>query len=132
MGALIHWGYFIFFLREQPMFWPLNISVVFRRLVRLGSFPACWRQVNVTIIPKSQPSFSVVNYLPISIASVFKGVQYSKVCLSSWCRFASDDLWNAVVCFQPPSLLIGKVLVPVMHFVCVAYTAKCIGEWAGG
>ena len=29
-----------------------------------------------------------------------------------WCRFVSDDLWNAVVCFKPPSLLIGKVWVP--------------------
>ena len=27
-----------------------------------------------------------------------------------------DDLWNAVVCFQPHSLLIGNVWVPVMHF----------------
>ena len=36
--------------------------------------------------------------------------------MSAWCRFASDDLWNAVVRFQPPSLLIGKVWVPVMHF----------------
>ena len=30
--------------------------------------------------------------------------------------FASDDLWKAVVFSQPPSLLIGKVLAPVMHF----------------
>ena len=28
----------------------------------------------------------------------------------------ADDLWNAVVCFQPPSLLIGKVWVIVVHF----------------
>ena len=28
----------------------------------------------------------------------------SKVFIA-WCRFASDDLWNTVVCFQPPSLL---------------------------
>ena len=27
-----------------------------------------------------------------------------------------DDLWNGVVCLQPPSLFIGKVWVPVMHF----------------
>ena len=33
-----------------------------------------------------------------------------------------------MVCFQPPSLLIGKVCVPVMRFcVCVTYTAECIG-----
>ena len=36
-----------------------RLSVVFRRLVRLGSFPACWRQANVTPIPKRPPSSSV-------------------------------------------------------------------------
>ena len=35
------------------------LSVVFWRLVRLGSFPACWRQANVTPIPKGAPSSSV-------------------------------------------------------------------------
>ena len=41
-----------------------------RRLVRLGSFPACWRLANVTTIPKRPPSSSVENYLTISITSV--------------------------------------------------------------
>ena len=36
-----------------------RIGVVFWQLVRLGSFPACWRQANVTSIPKGLPSFSV-------------------------------------------------------------------------
>ena len=49
-------------------------SVVFRRLVRLGNFPACWRQANVPIIPKGPPSSSVTNYLPISITSVLSKV----------------------------------------------------------
>ena len=39
-------------------------------LVRLGSFPACWRQANVTPIPKGPTSSSVANYSPISITSV--------------------------------------------------------------
>ena len=39
-----------------------RLRVVFRRIVRLGSFPACWRQVNVTPIPKGPPSSSVANY----------------------------------------------------------------------
>ena len=42
---------------------------MFRRLVRLGSFPACWRQANVTPIPMGPPSSSVANYRPISITS---------------------------------------------------------------
>ena len=39
-----------------------HLSVVFLRLVRLGSFPACWRQANVTPIPKGPPSSSDANY----------------------------------------------------------------------
>ena len=38
-------------------------------LVRLGSFPDCWRQANATPIQKGPPSSSVGNYGPISIAS---------------------------------------------------------------
>ena len=46
---------------------------MFRRLVRNGSFPACWRQVNATSIPKGPPS-SVANYLQIFITSVLSKV----------------------------------------------------------
>ena len=68
---------------------------MFRRLVRLGSFSAFWRKANDTLISEGPPSSDVANYWPISIRSVL-----SKV-LSIWCRFVSDDLWKAVVCFQP-------------------------------
>ena len=47
---------------------------MFRRLVRLGSFPACWRQANVTPILKGPPYSSVANYRPISITSVLSKV----------------------------------------------------------
>ena len=47
---------------------------MFRRLVRLGSFPACWRQANVTPVPKVPPSSSVANYSPISTTSVLSKV----------------------------------------------------------
>ena len=47
-----------------------RLSVVFRRLVRRGSFPSCWRLANVTPIPKGPPSSSVANYRSISITSV--------------------------------------------------------------
>ena len=36
-----------------------RLSVVFRWLVRLSSFSACWRQANVTPIPKGPLSSSV-------------------------------------------------------------------------
>ena len=47
---------------------------MFRRLVRLGNFPDCWRQANVTPIPKGPPTSSVANYRPISITSVLSKV----------------------------------------------------------
>ena len=92
-----------------------------RRLVRLGSFPACWRQANVTPIPKGPPSSSVANYRAIFIISVLYKV------LSVSCLFVVDNLWNAVVCFQPPSKLIRKVWVPVMHFC--ACPIHCKVHW---
>ena len=44
-----------------------RLSVVFRRLLRLTSFPTCWRQANVTPITKGPPFSSVANYRPISL-----------------------------------------------------------------
>ena len=61
---------FPLFLKRTADVMALRLSIVFRRLVRLGSFPACWRQANVTPIPKGSPSSSVANYRPISITSV--------------------------------------------------------------
>ena len=73
-------GIFLFFLRDtlrkkrHADVMVHRLSVVFRRLVRLGNFPACWRQANVTPIPKGSPSCSVANYRPISITSVLSKV----------------------------------------------------------
>ena len=66
-------GMFPLFKRTAVM--APSLSVVFRRLVRLGSFLACWIQANVTPIPKGPPASSAANYRPISITSVL-----SKVC----------------------------------------------------
>ena len=56
------------------MLWPPFLSGVFRWLVRLGSFPACWRQAIVTPIQKGPPSSSVAGYRQISITSVLSTV----------------------------------------------------------
>ena len=55
-------GMFALFLKRTADVLAPSLSVVFRRLVRLGSFPACWRQANGTQIPKCPPSSSVANY----------------------------------------------------------------------
>ena len=67
-------GMFPLFLKKTTDVMAPSLSVVFRRLVRLGSFPACWRQANVTPNPKGSPSSSVANYRRISITSVLSKV----------------------------------------------------------
>ena len=63
-------GMFPLLLKRTADVMAPRLSVVFWRLVRLGSFLVCWRQANVTPIPKGPPSSSVANYRPISITSV--------------------------------------------------------------
>ena len=65
---------FPLFLKRTADVLAPRLSVVFWRLVRLGSFPASWRQANITPIPKGPPSSSVANYRPISITSVLSKV----------------------------------------------------------
>ena len=67
-------GMFPLFLKRMADVLVPRLSVVFRRLLRLGSFPACWRQANVTPILKGPSSSSVANYRPISITPVLSKV----------------------------------------------------------
>ena len=73
-GGTDLFGMFSLFLKRTADVMAPRLSVVFRRLVRLDSFPACWRQANVTPISKGPPSSSVANYRPISITSVLSKV----------------------------------------------------------
>ena len=47
-------------------------------------------------------------------------------CLSAWCRFASDDLWNAVVCFLIPTTQFAywKGLGSCDALLCVSHTLQ--------
>ena len=73
-GGTGPFGMFPLFLKRTADVMAPSLSVVFRRHVRLGSFPACRRQANVTQIPKGPPSSSVANYRPISIIPVLSKV----------------------------------------------------------
>ena len=65
------------------------------------------------------------------IVDLWKERCWSKFCYPSvCCRFVSDDLWNAVVWFQPPSLLIVKVWVPAIYF-CVS-PIHCLNAMVSG
>ena len=96
----------------------LCLSVVFRRLVHLGSFPSCWRQANVTPIPKGPLSSSVANYQPISITSVLSKVfeRLVSVCLG-WFMERSGVLKTTQFAYQ-------KGLGPCDALLCMSNTLQ--------
>ena len=65
---------FPLFLKRTADVTAPRLSVVFRRLVRLGSFPAYWRHTNVSPVLKDPPSSSAANYRPTSRTSVLSKV----------------------------------------------------------
>ena len=98
-------GMFPLFLKRTDVMAPC-LSVVFRRLVHLGSFSACWRQTNVTPIPRGPPSSSVpkTNYRPISTTSVLSKVFERHGVGSSWTIYGTQ--WcpsNHIVCLSERS-----------------------------
>ena len=67
-------GMFPLFLKKTAVVLAPHLGVVFRRLLRSGSFPVCWRVANVTPIPKGPPFSSASNYRPISLTPILSKV----------------------------------------------------------
>ena len=55
-GGVDPLGVFLPFLKKGADIIASKRSIVFRMLIRLGSFPECWRSANVTAILKGAPS----------------------------------------------------------------------------
>ena len=110
MVALTHLGTFRLFLKRTADVMAPHLSVMLLRLVRLGNFPPCWRQANVTPIPKGPPSSSVANYRQISITSVLSKVFERLVSV----RLGPFMECNGVL--PTTQFAYRKDWVPVMHF----------------
>lgn len=65
---------FPLFFKETSAVIAKKLSAVFRRLMRSGSFPTCWRVAHITPIPKGTPSPDPSNYRPISITPILSKV----------------------------------------------------------
>ena len=117
---------FPLFLKKTADVLAPHHSVVFRRLVCMGSFPACWSQANVTPIPKSPPSSSVANSRPISITSVLSKV-FQLLVLVRLGRFVerSGVLPTTQFAYR-------KGLGTCDALLCVSHTLQSALERAGG
>ena len=71
-GGVDPLGVFPLFLKKEGLF--LKLSIIFRKLISLGSFRECWWSANVTVIPKGAPSPDRENYRPISITPILSKV----------------------------------------------------------
>ena len=114
----------LFFLRELLMLWSPALVWCFGGLF-------VWVVSRLAGDRSISPQFRKVHRpLLLPITDKFPKPQYCLRCLSAWCLFVLDDLWNAFVCFEPPSLLIGKVWVPVINiFPCPIH---CRVHWIVG
>ena len=124
-GVIDPLGMFPLFLKRTADVMAPCLSVVFRRLVRLGSFKARWRQANVTPIPKDPPSPSVANYRPISITSVLSKAFERLVSV----RLGKFMERSSVLPTTKFAYRKGLGTCDAL-FLRVPYTAESIGEWA--
>ena len=76
-----------------------RLSVVFRQLVR--QFPGFLETGQCHANSERSTVHLCANYRPLSITSVLSKVLNDTL-------FVLDDLWDAVMCFQQPGLLIGR------------------------
>ena len=89
-------------------------SIIYCRLIRLGSFPECWRSPNVTAIPKGV-SPDRENYGPISITPILSK-EYEKLVshkLSSFCE--KYCLLPALQIAHMKSLGLSDALLTISH-----------------
>ena len=112
-GGVDSLSMFPLFLKKVADIIALKLSIIFRRLIRLGTFPECWRSANATAIPKSAPSPDRVNYRPISITP------FCLRCMTNFFLASSPTFVRNVVYCLLLSLLIGKVWAARMH--CLPY-----------
>ena len=64
----------LFFKKISDLIAP-KLAVVFRILIKSGTFPLCWRSANVTPLPKGSPNSTLPSeYRPISITPILSKV----------------------------------------------------------
>ena len=106
-------GMFPLFIKRTADVMAPRLSVVFPRLVRLGSFPAYWRQANVVPIPKAPPSSSLANYRASFITSVLSKVFECLVSIRLGRFIECSGVSNHPVCLSERSGTCDAFVCPI-------------------
>ena len=116
-GCTDPFGMFPLFLKKTAEILAPLLAVVFRRLLRLGNFPVCWRVANVIPIPKAPPSSSAFNFRPISLTPIL-----SKV-------------FERLVSVRLGRFMEGRGVLPTTQFayrkdlgICDAHSVRCVAH----
>ena len=72
-GGVDPLGVFPLFLKVADII-ARKLSIIFRKLIRLGLFLESWRSANVTAISNAAPSPDRENYRPVSITTILSKV----------------------------------------------------------
>ena len=84
-------GFFPLFFKKTSEFLSPKISVVFRKLIKLGIFSYCWRTGNVTPLSKGiTPSSSPSEYRPITITPILSKI-FERLLAKHLCKLAEDS-----------------------------------------
>ena len=68
-------GFFPLFFKKIATILAPKLAVVFRLLLKSGSFPSCWRKANITPIPKGASASTLPSeYRPISITPILSKI----------------------------------------------------------
>ena len=83
-------GIFPKFFKEARNELAPKLAIVFRLLVKRGSFPVCWRTADVVPVPKEPSSAMVSNNRPISITPILSKV-FEKLTARPLIRFFENE-----------------------------------------
>ena len=125
-------GMFPLFLKRTAHFLPPHLAVVFRLFLCLSNFPVCWRVAKVSPITKGHRCSDDLLSDQILTNFLITCIHVQGI----WASFI-DSSWEVngmQRCFQPLSLLIGKVLALVMllilcHSPYASETGKFYVRW---
>ena len=92
-GGVDPLGVFPLFLKKVADIIAPKLSII-----RLRSFPECWRSVNVTAVRKGVPSPDKENYRPISIISILSKQSVSEYHVRSTVFLKHRPNWDDIRC----------------------------------